>query len=249
MNTQALALVESIFFGFGLIFLVAMIVVIIWLLTTYICPGLGIAPACLAKLASPEPRPQPHRSAAGCLAAGPADVRRARVVTTTPSVKGTSGVMASIRHEIVIDASPEHVWDVLRDVGAVHQRLLPGRVADSRVEDGQRLLTFPDGHVIRELIVAVDDATRRLAYSVIEGARPPADYHHASFEVIPEGRRASRLIWTTDVLPHALAARIRIIMERGAMEMKEAIEAAAPSAYNRDTRPRELAIPDAVDAG
>src|SRR5580693_4218725 len=126
--------------------------------------------------------------------------------------------MASVRHEIVIDASPEHVWDVLRDVGAVHERLLPGRVADSRVEDGQRLLTFPDGHVIRELIVAVDDATRRLAYSVIEGARPPADYHHASFEVLPEGRRASRLIWTTDVLPHAVAARIRIIMERGAKE-------------------------------
>ena len=136
--------------------------------------------------------------------------------------------MASIRHEIVIDASPEHVWDVLRDVGAVHERLLPGRVADSRIEDGQRFLTFPDGHVIRELIVAVDDANRRLAYSVIEGARPPADYHHASFEVHPEGRRASRLIWTTDVLPHALAARIRIVMERGAMEMKEAIEAAAP---------------------
>ena len=34
--------------------------------------------------------------------------------------------MASIRHEIVIDASPEHVWGVLRDVGAVHERLLPG---------------------------------------------------------------------------------------------------------------------------
>jgi hypothetical protein len=135
--------------------------------------------------------------------------------------------MASVRHEVVIDASPEHVWDVLRDVGAVHERLLPGRVADSRAEDGQRFLTFPDGHVIRELIVAVDDATRRLAYSVVEGARPPADYHHASFEVRPEGDRASRLIWTTDVLPHSLAAGIRIRMERGAAEMKDAIEAAA----------------------
>jgi Polyketide cyclase / dehydrase and lipid transport len=151
--------------------------------------------------------------------------------------------MASIRHEIVIDAPPEHVWDVLRDIGAVHERLLPGRVTGSRIEDGQRLLTFPDGHVIRELIVAVDDGTRRLAYSVIEGARPPADYHHASFEVHPEGHRASRLIWTTDVLPHALAARIRIIMERGAIEMKEAIEAAAPAAANYGTRPGHESLP------
>jgi Polyketide cyclase / dehydrase and lipid transport len=53
--------------------------------------------------------------------------------------------MASVRHEIVIDASPEHVWDVLRDVGAVHERLLPGRVTATRLEGDQRLLTFPTG--------------------------------------------------------------------------------------------------------
>ncbi|GAA4637782.1 hypothetical protein GCM10023196_092990 [Actinoallomurus vinaceus] len=135
--------------------------------------------------------------------------------------------MASIRHEIVIDAPPEHIWDVLRDVGAVHERLLPGRVADTRLEGDQRFLTFPDGHVIRELIVAIDDDTRRLAYSVVEGARPATEHHHASFEVRSEGDRAGRLIWTTDVLPHALETAIRIRIERGAVEMKQAIEAAA----------------------
>jgi uncharacterized protein YndB with AHSA1/START domain len=135
--------------------------------------------------------------------------------------------MASIRHEIVIDAPPEHIWDVLRDVGAVHERLLPGRVTDTRIEGDQRFLTFPDGHVIRELIVAIDDDARRLAYSVVDGARPPAEHHHASFEVRPEGDGNGRLIWTTDVLPHALAAKIRIRIERGAVEMKQAIEAAA----------------------
>ncbi|MEV4008764.1 hypothetical protein [Actinomadura sp. NPDC049753] len=83
----------------------------------------------------------------------------------------------------------------------------------------------PRGHVIRELIVAIDDDARRLAYSVVEGARPPTEHHHASFEVRPEGARAGRLIWTTDVLPHALAAEIRIRVERGAVEMKRAIEA------------------------
>ncbi|GAA1573840.1 hypothetical protein GCM10009678_65580 [Actinomadura kijaniata] len=117
--------------------------------------------------------------------------------------------MASIRHGIVIDASPGHVWDVLRDVGAVHERLLPGRVAGTRIEGDQRFLAFPDGRVIRELILDVDDEAHRLAYAVVEGAR------------------AGRLIWTTDVLPHALAAEIRIRVERGAVEMKRAIEAAA----------------------
>jgi carbon monoxide dehydrogenase subunit G len=135
--------------------------------------------------------------------------------------------MASIRHEIAIGAPPGLVWDVLRDVGAVHERLLPGRVTGTRIEGDQRFLTFPDGHVVRELIIAVDDDTRRLAYSVVEGARPPTEYHHASFEVHPEGAEATRLIWTTDVLPDILAAGIRIRMQRGALEMKETIEAAA----------------------
>jgi hypothetical protein len=134
--------------------------------------------------------------------------------------------MASVRHEIVIEASPEHVWDVFRDVGAVHERLLPGRVSGTRIEGGQRFLTFPDGHVIRELIVAVDDGARRLAYAVVDGARPAVEHHHASFEVRAEGAGA-RLVWTTDVLPDAVAGEIRVRMERGAVEMKRAIEGAA----------------------
>jgi|tagenome__1003787_1003787.scaffolds.fasta_scaffold19646154_1 hypothetical protein len=133
--------------------------------------------------------------------------------------------MASIRHEIVIDASPEHIWDVLRDVGAVHERLLPGRVSGTRLEGDQRFLTFPDGHVVREVIFEIDDDARRLAYSVVAGAR--TEHHHASFEVRPEGGHAGRLIWTTDLLPHTLAAETRVRVERGAAEMKQAIEASA----------------------
>jgi uncharacterized protein YndB with AHSA1/START domain len=137
--------------------------------------------------------------------------------------------MASIRREILIGAPAELVWDVLRDVGAVHQRLLPGRVMATRIEGDHRFLTFPDGHVVHELIIAVDDDLRRLAYAVVDGARPPAEFHHATFEVRPEGApgddAASRLIWTTDVLPHTLADVIRARMERGSEEMKKAIEA------------------------
>jgi uncharacterized protein YndB with AHSA1/START domain len=119
--------------------------------------------------------------------------------------------VASVRCEIVITAPPELVWDVLRDVGAVHQRLLPGRVIATRIEGDQRFLTFPDGHVVRELIVTVDDDAQRLAYSVVQGARPPARYHHASFEVRPEGahgpadldhRRAAARSGRRDTHPH-----------------------------------------------
>ncbi|WP_405489246.1 SRPBCC family protein [Nocardia sp. NBC_00511] len=134
--------------------------------------------------------------------------------------------MASIRQEVVIHAAPQHIWDVIRDVGAVHERLLPGRVTATRVEGTARFLTFPDGHVIQELLITIDEDSRRLAYSVVAGARPALDYHHASFEVHAEGEHG-RLIWTTDVLPDTAAPEIRIRTQVGIAEMKMNIEAAS----------------------
>ena len=55
--------------------------------------------------------------------------------------------MASIRKEILVDARPEKVWDVVRDVGALHTRLVPGFVVDTRLEDDVRTVTFGNGIV------------------------------------------------------------------------------------------------------
>ncbi|MEV8514652.1 SRPBCC family protein [Dactylosporangium sp. NPDC051484] len=134
--------------------------------------------------------------------------------------------IASIRQEVVVDRSPDRVWDVLRDVGAVHRRLLPGRVQEVSVDGNVRTLTMPDGHVVRELIIDVDDDARRLAYAVVEGARPPLQHHHATFQVFPEGDERSRLVWVTDILPDTLADLVRERSFRGAAEMKRVIEAA-----------------------
>ncbi|GAB1820524.1 SRPBCC family protein [Herbidospora sp. RD11066] len=133
--------------------------------------------------------------------------------------------MAFIRVETSVSASPELIWDVIRDVGAVHERLLPGRVADTKIEDGRRYLTFPDGNVVTELIVSLDDDARRFAYAVIDGARPPLVHHHASFEVRPDGT----LVWTADILPDTAAGEVEIRMRYGAAEMKTAIEGATPT--------------------
>ncbi|MET0423037.1 MAG: hypothetical protein ABW046_04145 [Actinoplanes sp.] len=42
--------------------------------------------------------------------------------------------MATVRVETVIDVPAQQVWAAIADVGAVHRRLLPGRVADARLE-------------------------------------------------------------------------------------------------------------------
>ena len=44
--------------------------------------------------------------------------------------------MATIRQELTLEASPAQVWDVIRDVDAVHRRLAPGFATDTRLEEG-----------------------------------------------------------------------------------------------------------------
>ncbi|MBE3199685.1 SRPBCC family protein [Parafrankia sp. CH37] len=141
--------------------------------------------------------------------------------------------MATIQHEVAVALPPREVWDVLRDVGAVHRRLLPGRVLDVHLDGDVRTLTMPDGHLVRELIVTVDDRARRLVYAVIEGARPPLCHHQASFQVLPDGDGHSRLRWTTDLLPESLASLIEARTGHGIREMKEVLEQSAATALDR----------------
>ena len=63
--------------------------------------------------------------------------------------------MGSIRKEILTKAGTDAVWSAIRDVGALHTRLVPGFVTDTRLEPGVRIVTFGNGIVLRD--VAVDD--------------------------------------------------------------------------------------------
>ena len=110
--------------------------------------------------------------------------------------------MASIRRQLVTSARPELVWDAIRDVGALHTRLVPGFVVDTRLEPGARIVTFANGMVIKEPIVTVDDENRRLVW----GAETEALTHYnASVQVFSEGA-GSRVVWLADFLPHEAAA-------------------------------------------
>ena len=70
--------------------------------------------------------------------------------------------MASVRKEIETDARPKDAWAAIRDIGALHTRLVPGFVIATRVEPDARVVTFGNGIEIREPIVDLDDAARRL---------------------------------------------------------------------------------------
>jgi hypothetical protein len=115
------------------------------------------------------------------------------------------------------------VWDVVRDVGAVHTRFAPGFVVDVVMEDGARMVTFANGLVAREVIVGVGEASRRLAYSV---RSERLTHHNASFQVLPDGA-GSRLVWIADVLPDAAAVTVAAMMDDGMVAAKEALDGLA----------------------
>jgi carbon monoxide dehydrogenase subunit G len=132
--------------------------------------------------------------------------------------------MASIHREVIVEAAPELVWDAIRDVGAVHERLAPGFVVDTRLEEGARIVTFGNGVVARELIVDLDEAARRLVWSVVGGRMT---HHNASLQVFAEGGTKSRVVWIADLLPNEVAPYIAGMIDQGMAVMKKTMEARA----------------------
>ncbi len=135
--------------------------------------------------------------------------------------------MASIRKEILIHASPEDVWAAVRDWGALHERLVPGFVVDTRLDGEDRIVTFANGTVLRERMVDLDDEGRRLVWSIVDG---PYTHHNASTQVFRDGDLAARFVWSADLLPNELAAVTAQAMELGTSVAKKTLEAqVAPS--------------------
>ena len=144
--------------------------------------------------------------------------------------------MASIIEEKVIAAAPEDVWAALRDFGAVHVRLAPGFVVDAQLDgDRARVVTFANGAVAREVLVGVDDAARRLSYSVVEGPLG-ASHHNASAQVFAGPGGTTRFMWITDVLPDDLGAPVRQLMQQGIAVIADTLEAPVDEAAPRVSR-------------
>lgn len=146
--------------------------------------------------------------------------------------------MGTIRREISIAALADVVWDAVRDIGALHTRLVPGMVKDTVLEqdDGIRVVTFDDGLVLRERIISVDDEARRLVWSVIDG---PFEHHNASVDVIA-GDKECRLIWTADLLPNEFISSVEAIMERGLALTKQTQEASIVEDQQSKRRQRNV---------
>src|SRR5215475_4434602 len=127
--------------------------------------------------------------------------------------------MASIHKDITLAAPADDVWDAVRDFGALHTRLVPGFVLDTKLDGDARIVSFANGNVARELLVDCDEARRRLVYAAISER---VKQHSAAVQVIADGEARCRLLWTVDVLPHEIASYINGQMDLAGAAMGRA---------------------------
>ncbi len=135
--------------------------------------------------------------------------------------------MSTIHTEILIWTSPEDAWAAARDVGALHSRLVPGFVTDTRLDASAdppvRLVTFASGLTLKETIVACDDRARRLVWTISgEGVV----HHNGALSIHDAGPGQTRVVWIADVLPHNLADSFGPLMAQGLDVMRRHLEGA-----------------------
>jgi carbon monoxide dehydrogenase subunit G len=129
--------------------------------------------------------------------------------------------MATIRREITVNKTVEQVWEVMEDIGALHTRLVPGFVVDTKLEPGARVVTFANGQTVRERIVTMDRQARRLVWSA---TGEHLTHHNASAQICEDAGGRSRIIWTADLLPDSFVDAVAHMMDEGMAAMQTALD-------------------------
>lgn len=130
--------------------------------------------------------------------------------------------MATIRKEITTTAKPDQVWAAIQDIGALHTRLVPGFVVDTKLEPGARIVTFANGITVRERIVTIDDQAKRLVWSVVSER---FTHHNGSLQVFVNADGETNVVWIADLLPDEAAGMSSQMMDHGMSAMKTALDA------------------------
>ena len=107
--------------------------------------------------------------------------------------------MAAGAVDVTIAATPDEVWKKVGDFGGVDV-FFPG-IESFRLEGDDRIIGM-FGMEIRERLLARDEESRVLTYSVVDGV--PLESHTATISVEPDGD-GSKVIWAYDVTPDEMA--------------------------------------------
>ncbi|RAR61113.1 polyketide cyclase/dehydrase/lipid transport protein [Paraburkholderia unamae] len=124
--------------------------------------------------------------------------------------------MATLYRDIPVETAAEDAWAALRDPANV-ARVFAGVLIDVRTENELRWVTFADGTVIEERVIAVDDAHMRIAYTVVGGR---FEHHHATVQVVAQTPQQCRVVWISDFKPDERASAVEPLMDAGCAALK-----------------------------
>jgi Polyketide cyclase / dehydrase and lipid transport len=147
--------------------------------------------------------------------------------------------MGSMTQEVLTAAAPDEVWDAIRDIGALHTRLVPGFVVNAQLIPGGRRVTFASGRIVEEPIVSSSDALRKLVWTV-KAEDLPFTHYNGSVQVHARAAGGSRVEWTADFLPDSAAAVLEPLMSAGAEAMRRALQDPAGARAAGGEIPRQI---------
>lgn len=127
--------------------------------------------------------------------------------------------MASITRQVNLAADLDTAWKAVADVGAINKLIT--FLGEVSFDGERRRCSLGDGGVLDELIVAVDEDTHRVAYS-IKDSPFGFTHHHAVMQVLPNGS-GSQLVWTTDFKPDAVAGPLSEALDASVTSIQDAL--------------------------
>lgn len=142
-------------------------------------------------------------------------------MTRERSIRPAEGTpLATIRHHVRIDRSPDEVWAAVSDAGSI-STWFP-MFEKSSVEGSTRHCTIKGGGQLEEEIVTSDDELRRFQYRIIAGD-VPVESHLGTIDVLEDGD-GSLVIYSTDVAPEPVAKQMNGALAQGLQGLKDHLE-------------------------
>jgi Polyketide cyclase / dehydrase and lipid transport len=126
--------------------------------------------------------------------------------------------VASIVKQVTLAADLDTAWKAVADVGAVNKLIT--FLGEVTFDGERRQCSFGDA-VLDELIVDVDHDVHRVAYTITNSPFG-FTHHHSVMQVLPEGS-GSRLVWTTDFTPDAVAGPLGEALDASATSIADAL--------------------------
>ncbi|MDX8480974.1 SRPBCC family protein [Mesorhizobium sp. VK24D] len=132
--------------------------------------------------------------------------------------------MGSVIREMIVDASPQSVWQTVGNFAEGPRLTTPDIFVDCRlVEPDLRQMTFDNGKVVHQRLIARDEQARRIVWAW-EGEVVRHD--NTSMQVFAENDGRSRLVWIHDTAPDELCGWLATAMDQLAPEIRRSLEAA-----------------------